>query len=94
MRAERYTTPSLFVGNGDLCVGSEPGPIKFDKWRLARGIPPMHPSPDVYEYAVDLHVTAFGPAAGDIGSNGWHNWFLEVQKQSDGYRLVAGGTGP
>lgn len=97
--AELYTTPGLFLNNGDLCVGNEPGPIKFDQWRSAQWrssskAQPAHPSADVYIYTVEIHVTEFQAAAGGIGSKGWATWFLEVRKGTAGYRLVSGGSGP
>ena len=91
--AERYTLPDLFMANGDLCIGDEPGPIRFDQWRSDSAAPPAHPSPDVYEYSVELHVTAYGSSSG-LGSTGWTTWFLEARKGPDGYRLVGGGSGP
>lgn len=92
--AERYTRPALFSHDGDLCVGSKEGPIRFDRWRSSPSIPPAHAAAGDYEFGVELHVTSFGPAAGGIGSLGWHVWFLEARSGHDGYRLVSGGSGP
>lgn len=93
-KAERYTRPTFFDGNGNLCVGSAPGPIRFDNWRSTPDLPPAHPGKGDYEYGVELHVTALGPAAGGIGSLGWHTWFLEAKNGPGGYKLEGGGSGP
>jgi hypothetical protein len=93
-RAERFTRPLLFGRDGDLCDGTAPGPIRFDRWRGQPNLPPAHPAVGDYEYGVELHVTSLGPAAGGIGTTGWHEWFLEAKDGRGGYELVAGGSGP
>ena len=82
--AHALSTSTFGPGNGDLC-----GDVVVTSFSVHAG--PAMPGRDEVVYATDLDTE--GSADGTI-PHGRTTWFYDLARHDDGWRLVAGGSGP